>query len=175
VTTHNLNFTKLAVISALLVAPILGQADGSLGATSTATMELNFTKASSVKISNLTDVNFGSHDFLADDVFLVHSFCVFSSSGRFSLQLNTDNPAGGDFNMRSGSNLLTYSIHAGSSVTDPTVESGPTYSGLYGRQNDPGCSGSNNVEFGLHVTTSDFNLANPGSYSDTLTLTVMPE
>jgi len=102
----------------------------------------------------------------ADDV------CVFSSTGGYGLVMTSANDG---FSMAATGTTTTidYSVEWEANLTsDLTYNS--MLPGLIGDSTDVDCNGQTNATFTISIEPSAFNAAEPGSYTDTLTMLVQP-
>lgn len=148
--------------------------------------EISITRAEAVKISNIEDWDFGSYGPLSvtrRSLRLRDRTCVFSTTGGYSLRLISNN-GGNRLRLLSGAgNRMRYSIavryRQGNLFRNQRVrQSDETLSGLAGSL-ALDCSDQNarnwNLQFRPIIGRNAFNNAQPGVYTDQVTLIVTPE
>jgi len=147
--------------------------DGDLGATSTGTSIINIGKDNAVQITNVDDIDLGTQGNLTATATQSDDVCVFSSTGGYAITLTSTN---GSFHLKSGATTtdIPYSVDWTAGTTTTAVYA-TSITGLVGNQTAVDCNASTNASFAVSVTAADFNAADPGSYTDTLTLLVQPE
>jgi len=137
------------------------------------TAVVSIIKPDTVQISDVDDLVLGDHSRLETSLSAIDEVCVYSSSGTYGLVVTSAN---GAFTLKDSETTtqIPYSIDwlVGSvnsvSYGDPLV-------GLAGNANNVRCSGLSNASYRATVTASDFNSADPGGYSDTVTFLIQPE
>jgi spore coat protein U-like protein len=153
---------------------------GSLGATSTGTVEVSATVPGRVQISGLSDIAFGTVDpavaaASAEDV------CVWSNtSGKGYTVTATGSGASNAFSLSDGTNSLNYAVEwAGSAgqSTGTALVSGTALGGLSSTATNPTCSSGPAASASLIVkmAAADLQAAAASSYTGTLTLVVAPQ
>lgn len=170
----------LAVCGLSVPAAAVAASQGTLGATSTGSVDISATVPGRVQISGLSDVAFGTVDpsTAASDA---QNVCVWSNtSGRGYSLTATGSGAANAFTLSDGTNDLAYAVEwadssgqsAGSALTP-----GTTLGGLASTAVSPTCSAGPAASASLIVklTTADMQAAVAGSYSGTLTLVVAPQ
>ena len=147
--------------------------DGTLGSTSTGTAIINISKQNAVKITNLDDLDLGTAGFLSATATASDDVCVYSSTGGYNITITSAN---GTFQLEDDNTPtnIPYSLNWTAGATT-AVTYNTAIVGLVGNQSAVDCGGSTNASFEVSVTAADFNAADPGSYTDTLTLSVIPE
>ncbi len=166
---------KLTLIaSALMVSgSAMAASDGSLGNNSIGESIVTIVKDNAVQISNVNDLDLGAHAALAADAVEFDEVCVFSSTSNYNVTIDSAN---GGFRLMDGTEEIPYALTwAANGGTAATVTDGAAITGLAGDNTSLDCSAGTNATFEVTVASADFNAAVPGSYSDTLTLTVAPE
>lgn len=156
--------------SVLLVAAGSATAatQGTLDVTSTGTSVVTIIKENAVQISNVGDIDLGTQATLAADAVASDDVCVFSSTSAYNLTVTSAN---GAFELQNGAEAIPYGL----SWDAAPVAQGVAITGLTGDNVSLNCSGGTNATFEVTVASADFNGANPGTYTDTLTLLVQPE
>lgn len=173
---------KLALVASFVFASASGIAvaatDGILGLTSTGTSIVTIIKENAVQITNVGDIDLGTHSTLAADEAGSDDVCVFGSTGTYNVTMTSTNGVGGLFALASGADSVPYTV---SYTGNGTPAAAPIVSGtkiLTNFTSDTGslnCGGSTNANFGVTVPAVSFNAAAPGTYTDTLTLLVEPQ
>jgi len=153
---------RVAMIASLaaLSGSAMAAVDGNLGATSEGTSLIQIGKDNLVQITKLDDIDLGTHGNLTETATGTDEVCVFSSTGAYGITITSDN-----------------GLYA---LTDPNANTNIPYSivwtaNMLGNSADTDCNGETNASYEISVTAADFNAADPGSYTDTLTLKVIPE
>jgi spore coat protein U-like protein len=99
--------------------------------------------------------------------------CIFSSTTNYNVTIDSAN---GGFRLMDGTEEIPYGLTwSANGGTAATVADGTAITGLAGNSTSLDCGSGTNATFEVTVASADFNSAVPGSYSDTLTLTVAPE
>ena len=165
---------RLALIASVFAVSgtALAASDGTLGTSSTGTSVVTIIKENAVQISNVNDLDLGTHATLSADAVLSDDVCIFSSTVGYNV---TATSANGAFNLADGANTIAYSVTWTVGVTTAPMVYNTAITGLSGDNTSLTCSTSTNATFEATVASADFNAANPGTYTDTLTLLVAPE
>lgn len=170
----------LAVCGLWIPAAAVAASQGTLGSTSTGSVDISATVPGRVQISGLSDVAFGTVDpsTAASDA---QDVCVWSNtSGRGYSLTATGSGVANAFTLSDGTNNLAYAVEwadssgqsAGSVLTPATA-----LGGLASTAVNPTCSAGPAASASLIVklTTADMQAAVAGSYTGTLTLVVAPQ
>ena len=171
---------KLIMIACLLSASAFAANDGSLGSTSTGDIDIYLAKGNLVQISNLQDINFGANNSAPSELFI--DFCVYSSTGSYTLTTSSDNP-----------NNLTHRLanQGATEFIDYDVVINDSASGTLGDGEDlnhnsasttqgnasattTNCGGGNNARLFIDIDATSFGTATSDVYSDNLELLVSP-
>ena len=168
---------RWTLIAALSVATTANAVDGTLGASSTGSSEVTVTKENLVQITGVDDLDLGAYTSTATNLSLSDALCVYSSTAAYKLTVTSANNS---FQLEdvSSSSVIPYDLTwADSSGAISPVEHGNIINNLLGSQTDTSCSdrSGTNATFTVSVVAADFNGADPGTYSDTLTLMIEPE
>lgn len=161
---------KLSLIAASLAfsGSVLAATDGSLGLTSVGESVVTIIKDNAVQITNVNDIDLGQHATLAADLAVGDDVCVFSSTSGYNVTITA---TGNTFALDSGSDTIPFTLEwNGAAVTH-----GTQMTGLTGDNVSLNCGASTNANFEVTVLAADFNAAPPGTYTNTLSLTVAPE
>lgn len=136
--------------------------------------------AAKVRLSGLSDVNFGTIANLETDSVQSQSVCLYSQSNRYSVRADGSG-AGGAFVLSGGPSSLAYEVRwsAQAGQTNGTgLSPGAVLSGLTTSAQNQNCSGSGpptSASLILVLPATALSAAMQGSYSGTLTLIVAEE
>jgi alanine-alpha-ketoisovalerate/valine-pyruvate aminotransferase len=170
-----MKFFRIAMIASLtaMTGTVMAATDGTIGATSTGTSIINIGKGNAVQITDVDDIDLGTTGNLAATATQSDSVCVFSSTGGYNITLTSSN---GSFILNDANTTtdIAYSIDWTAGGTTTAVYN-TAITGLVGDSTSVDCGATTNATFAVSVTAANFNAADPGSYTDTLTLLVQPE
>ena len=173
--------TALVGIPALLFsASAFASTPGTLGATSTGTVEISATIPGRVQISGLSDIAFGEVD-ISNSASNAQDVCVWSNtSGRGYNITATGSGAGNAFTLSDGTNELAYAVEwadSSGASSGSALNSGSALAGLSSTAANPTCSSGPGESASLivNMTQAELQAAVAGSYTGTLTLVVAPE
>ena len=132
-----------------------------------------------VRLSGLTDVNFGTITNLNSDAIQAQSVCLFAQSNRYNIRADGSG-SGGAFQIANGSNSIPYEVRwnsQGGQTNGTTLSPGGILSGLTTNAQNQNCASgpSSTASLILVLPASALSTATQGSYSGTLTLTVAEE
>lgn len=155
---------------------VAATADGTVGATSTGTLDVSVAVPEVALIENLNPISLNYTN--GSDAVGTDTFCIWSTTGAYNVTIQSLNGAG-SFIAANGPDQVGYDVVFDDS-TDPstgvTVNEGVNIPSLATTETTfpAGCSGDNAV---LEVTFPDANLngAGAGVYTDEVTLIVAPE
>jgi len=142
-----MKLVRIAVVAyiAAMTGNAVAATDGTLGGTSEGTAVINISKQNAVKITNLDDIN----------------LVMTSANDGFSMAATGT------------TTTIDYSVEWEANLTsDLTYNS--MLPGLIGDSTDVDCNGQTNATFTISIEPNAFNAAEPGSYTDTLTMLVQP-
>ncbi len=169
------NLLKKLALGGALVAVTTGAyaaSDGTLGATSTGTIDISLTVNGAVKISNLDDITLPA--FSGADVSDTQTACVYSNStgGGYTL---TATATGASFDLSGTGGSIPYAVEYddGSGYVSLTHGSTANMTGASATDDDCGGSGSN-ATVQVSVAAADASAVPQGGYTSTLTLVVAP-
>ena len=173
-----MKFFRIAVIASLTTVSGVAVAvtdDGDLDTTSTGTSDVTVTKQNTVQISGIDTIDFQTLGYIdpATPVTAESDMCVFSSTGTYTILLTSTN---GAFNLNDNGNTIDYTVtwadaaDAGAPVAYNTVLETQAGSNV-----DPTCENANNATLTVTLNNAQFNSADAGTYTDTLTMQVSPE
>jgi hypothetical protein len=168
----------LAGASVMALSVAYGATQGTLGTTSTGTVDISAEKLAGVRISGLDDIVFGST--VTAPAAQADALCVYSTPGAYTIRATSANATGTTFRLSGGgTNYMTYTVawyDAASGGTSTALGSGQTSTAIAnGDQAAQDCGGSNNARVEVTVNAASFAAAATGTYSDTLTLMVAPQ
>lgn len=154
---------------------------GTSGATSTGTFGVSLTVASNVKVSNLTDVDFGT--YAGADITENSTFCAyFSQPGKVNLTLDsTATP--GTFQVSDGvtptPDVIPYTIELTDKLNNVTpVVAGTAINGVDTGNNtaDDDCvtAGADNEKLAFSILNTDMTGKPNGTYTDTVSVIASP-
>lgn len=177
------SFIRHALIAVCaLQAPAMAHAatQGSLGATSTGSVDISATVPGRVQISGLSDVAFGTVDptVAASNA---QNVCVWSNtSGRAYSITATGSGAANAFSLTDGANNLAYGVEwsdASGQSSGTALTTAATLMGLTSTATNPTCSAgpASSASLIVKMTAADLQAAVAGSYTGTLTLVVAPQ
>lgn len=164
--------TNILRISQFVVATLMWMITFNAAASET-TSVVTIVKPDTVRISNVDDLVLGTFSSLSASLSVSDDVCVYSTSGAYGLIVTSTN---GTFALKDigTSTLIPYLIDWQVSATN-SVTYGTPLTGLTGNANNISCDGTTNASFEATVTAADFNAADPGGYSDTITFLIQPE
>lgn len=173
---------RLAVLAALMASPGLASAatQGSLGATSTGSVDISATVPGRVQISGLSDVVFGSVD-PAVAASNAQDICVWSNtSGRAYDVTATGSGAANAFTLSDGTNSLAYSVEwaaTAGQTSGTALVPATSLTGLASTATNPTCSSgpASSASLVVKMTAANLQAAVASSYTGTLTLVVAPQ
>ncbi len=166
---------NIAVLASALVASgsLMAADDGDLGTSSTGESIVTIIKENAVQITDVGDLDLGSHPTLTAAESANDDVCIFNSTATYSITVSSSN---GGFRLLNGAAEIPYAVawsaNGGAAVT---LTDGDALGGLAGDRNSLDCNGGTNANFSATVAAADFNAVGPGNYTDTLTLLVRPE
>lgn len=165
---------KSFLVAAVLVSgTAIAAQDGTIGATSQGTSDVTLVKENVVQITGVADLDLGIHNSTATALTAFDDVCVFNSTTNYAVTVSSANAA---YELRSGTDAIPYTVNwTDSSNTPVALSNGNPAGGMSGDQTSLNCGGTNNASFAVSVTAADFNSANPGTYTDVLTLMIEPE
>lgn len=137
--------------------------------------------AQKVRITGLTDVNFGTLTNLSSDALQSQSVCLFSQgvSGGYNVRANGSG-TGGAFTLGNGGNSLAYEVQWNQSSgqsSGTTLAANSTLSGLTSSATQQTCNSGppNSASLIILLRSAALSSVTAGAYGGTLTLVVAPE
>ncbi len=154
----------------------LAATQGSLGSTSTGTININSIKGAAIQISGLTDISFPSSATTPAPI--ESTACVYATTGSYTVLATSSHPSGSTFRLMNGTNFINYGVgwypvNAGGTAIP--LSSG-SVSGSQGGADTTSttCGGGSDSRLAVTIDSTTFVSAPTGTYSDTLTLLVAP-
>ncbi len=169
---------KIAVAStaaALFAGSAFAASPGTLGFTSTGSVDINAVIPGLIKISNLDDINLGtwsgSGDMTGND-----ENCVWSTTRGYNLTATGSGAADAFTIADAENNTIAYAVAWDDVDTaDQAVTSGVNLAGQATDALTTNCLGGDTANVTVTIAEADAAAAKAGSYSGTLTLVVAPE
>jgi hypothetical protein len=183
-TTTNKLLASVCVV-ALATAPMMtiykaeAATQGSLGATSTGSLNLSVKKDARVKISDLNDLSQNAWDEGQGDVVLTDNVCVYSTraNGAYKVTANGSGAANA-FTLANGANIMPYALKWADSVAgagEALTANALSTAFANANRSDPNCTvGGNNAKLEVKISAADMTAAIDGTYTGVLTLIVSP-
>ena len=168
-----MKFSKILLAgSAFAVSGVaLAATDGALGLDSTGTSVVTVIKQNAVQITDVDDIDLGTQPSLTADAVGSDDVCVFNSTGNYDVTVSSAN----GFTLASGTDAMPYGVTWSANGGAAADAAAGQLTGLVGDSTSTTCAGGTNATFEVTVAAADFNAADPGTYTDTLTLFVEPE
>lgn len=140
---------------------------------------VNVTVAASpeVQISHLDSVDFGQHNGLGD-LSVTETFCVYSSEGSYNISVDSTGRTGGNHYLlaTSGGDTIPLAILFADNGTGPgTVQLNSNTASGNGHTSSTDCAGTDNASLTFQLAESDLQAASTGSYSEQITILIVPE
>lgn len=177
--SRSLMITGLSTIMALAGGTAWAATQGSVGTTSTGTVDLQVTIGTLARISDLDDLDLGqftgSGDLSDND-----DVCVWSSGSSGYNITGTGSGTGGAFTLGAGAELVTYTVEwastsgqtTGSSLTSGSALTGQTTAAT---STDCNAGASPSASLIVKVAESEMLGKSAAAFTGTLTLVVAPE
>lgn len=164
----------IVAIPLTMAGHAIAATDGSLafdGNASSGNSDVSIVKQVSVQISYVDDLDLGTHAQLSSDQQATDDVCVFASNITYFVTVSSAN---GAFQMvgTDPANTLDYSVSWGAIPLTYDTQIGAAQTG---DANDATCGGTQNASYTVTVAQADFNAATYDTYSDTLTVSIVPE
>lgn len=157
-----------------MTASAMAATSGTLGTSSTARSDISMHKQDVVIGTDIADLNLGSMGSLTSTTSASDSVCIYTSTGAYTITFSSSN---GSFSL-SDSNTTTdipYSVDWTTAESAANAAYNTEISGLVGNSNSMDCNGSSNATLSVSIAALDFNAAEPGNYSDILTMNLRAE
>ncbi len=108
-TYPNLLKNSAFLLTLLLTTPAFAATQGTLGATSTGTVNISITKSVQAQISDLSDMTLSNWSVGDGAVTLFSNACIYSSTGSYKVTASGSG-TGNAFTIASGANTIAYSV-----------------------------------------------------------------
>lgn len=154
---------------------------GTTGTTSTGTLDIDLVKNNNVRISNLSDIDFGTTAVVPTEQFI--SLCVYSTTGGYSLTASSEHGTGTDFRLANAgdSDFITYNVLFNDADTGAIGDATdlnhttPLTTQTGANTTSDTCGGGTNSRLFVDIDATSFGNAGADTFADVLTLTVAPE
>lgn len=177
----HLLYRVISFINILIPSLAFAATQGTLGTTSTGTVNISITIPSLVQITGLNDIALGStSSFPATGN---TTACIYSNVasplGSYYVTATSQNTSGTDFRVKdSGTDYIGYSAYwnnsSAASQTTVLTSGTKTTQQLGGNSTSLTCSGTPNANFNISLTSTQVAGAPAATYTDTATLIVSP-
>jgi len=189
--SYSLSSTLKSVAAALvtatcLVTPALAATQGTLGATSTGSVNISITKSVQAQISDLSDMTLANWSVGDPAVTLFSNACIYSSTGSYKVTA-TGSGVANIFTISSGLNTIPYTVTwnaggAGSLANTGTALTANVQSSSFSNANSASatCSGggasNDTARVIINITQANMNSAASSAtpYTGTLTMLITP-
>ena len=178
--------TRIVCIYFLLFSECYSATQGTLGATSTGSVNISITKSYQADITDLTDMTYGAWNISNGAVTLTSNVCVYSSTGSYTVAA-TGSGTSGAFTLGSGGNTVAYSVTwnsggAGSLANTGAVLTASAASSTLNNASttSANCSGGGSsndtarVIVGITLTNMQNAVTSTTAYTGTLTMIITP-
>lgn len=158
---------------------LFGANDGSLGMTSTGTVDVSLSISSLVQISGLSDITLNVSDTSSNATGNT-SACIYTNvgSGTYNVTVTSANALAGVFRVKdSGDNYVVYTADWNDEdATGGTalVSGTPLVNQTGANTSQANCGGTPNARLNITFLAANLLLATPGTYTDTITIVVAP-
>ena len=153
---------------------VMAATQGTLGTTSTGTLDITLDIDNLMRVSNLDDINLGTYAG-AGNLTGSDSFCVYrNGAGNYAITM-TGSGAANAFTLANGGNTLPYTVEFVNGGNN-AMTTGAALTGQAGANTTSDtCGGTDNVSVNVAVDNADLAAAPAGNYTGTLTIVVAPE
>jgi hypothetical protein len=166
----------VAAVAMFAAGHAFAAGQGTLGATSTGSLDITLTIDPLVQISALNDIALGTYTgggnmTGADDL------CVYSNNGGYDITA-TGNGSGQAFELIGTTENVPYTVEWATSAgagTGTALTTGVTLAGQGGTFTTPDCGGADNAQVIVTVDSNDLGSAPADNYIGVLTLLVAPQ
>lgn len=185
-TSKNLFYSAVAIaVTTITSFDAMAATQGTVGATSTGSVDISVSKPARVRISDLNDLTLASWVTGDGDVKLTDDVCVYSTkpSGGYTIKASGSG-ADNAFTLANGNNTLAYSVTWNSGGVGNLADTGTalvkdvTSSGLTNAATKSStCNGPNpgpTARLIVGMTEADMDAIVDGDYTGTLTMLVSP-
>jgi len=174
-----------AMVSTLAASDVMAATQGSLGGTSTGSLDINVSKPARVRISDLNDLTLASWVNGDGPVTLKDDVCVYSTKAQGGYTVKaTGSGAGSAFTLANGDSVLPYSVSWNAGGVNALADTGTqlvsnvTSAKMTGAARDSSsCNGSTpgpTARIIVSMLETDMDAAVDGTYNGSLTLLVTP-
>ena len=167
----------VAAVATFAASNAFAATQGTLGATSTGSLDITLTIDQLVQISALNDIALGNYTGGGANMTGIDDLCVYSNIGGYQITA-TGNGAGSAFRLIGAGATIPYAVEwadsAGAQSGDP-MTSGTVLTNQSGTFTTPNCSGGNNARVRVTVNSTDLAAAPAQAYTGVLTLVVAPQ
>lgn len=184
---HSTYLFRTTVIAGLLLSsPGFAATQGTLGATSSGTVNISITKSVQAQISNLTDMTLTNWSVGDGAVTLFSNACIYSSTGSYKVTA-TGSGLANIFTINSGLNIIPYSVSWNAGGAGNLASSGTTLlpnviSSTFSNADsgsascNGGGSANDTARVVVNITQAAMNTAASSStpYTGTLTMLISP-
>ena len=177
---------SLFLMAFLLSTPAFAATQGTLGATSTGTVNISITKSVQAQISDLSDMTLSNWSVGDSAVTLFSNACIYSSTGSYKVTA-TGSGSANAFTVASGANTVPYTVTwnaggAGNLANTGTSLSTNVQSASFSNAStaSANCSGggssNDTARVVVNITQANMNAAASSStaYTGTLTMLISP-
>ena len=177
------NIAKLIkglIVACIFVAAgsVMAATQGTLGATSTGTVNISVGVGDQIQITALADI---TGPYIPGSDFIGSSpACVYRNgggAGDFDLTITSANGAGTDFQLSDGIGFVIYDVTFNDSVSGPINMDNAVLNNINFTNADtasPTCSGAPQSTLAINVPDANLTGAATGTWNDTLTILVAP-
>lgn len=185
-TQHKILKSSLMLMALLFTTPVLAATQGTLGATSTGTVNISITKSVQAQISDLSDMTLSNWSVGDSAVTLFSNACIYSSTGSYKVTA-TGSGSGNAFTVASGANTVPYTVtwnaggtgnlaNTGTSLTTNVQSTNFTNANTTSATCSGGGSSNDTARVVVNITQANMNSAVSSStpYTGTLTMLISP-
>jgi len=146
---------------------------GTLGSTSKGISHITIGKADAIATASVDDIYLGKAASLNETTTTSDGVCIFTSTGAYEITFYSSN---GAFKLNSNDTTsnIPYSINWSTTESSNNAIYNTAITNLIGDSTSLDCNASTNAVISISVTAPSFNAAEPGDYSDVLTLLLKP-
>jgi spore coat protein U-like protein len=173
---------KLTIVSALFAALLAAApftpsahaaSQGTLGATSSGSIDIDLIIPNLAQISGLDDL---STTWTGGNVAMTENFCVFSTTRSYTIQADSANGTGTDFRLHNGGNYIVYDVDwTDTAPVTVNLNHGSPSATLASSATSATCGGGTNTSLTVNIVGTAISAVPAATYTDTLTLLVTPQ
>jgi hypothetical protein len=168
----------VAAVATFAASNAFAATQGTLGATSTGSLNITLTIDQLVQISALNDIALGNYTGGANMTGF-DDLCVYSNIGGYQITATGDDGSGGTaFQLIGAGATIPYAVEwadAAGAATGDAMTSGTVLTNQSGNLTTPNCDGGNNARVRVTVNSTDLAAAPAQAYLGVLTLVVAPQ